>query len=106
MNLYDRLFTDPYPGEGGADPLDTLNPNSRETLTEAKLEPALADVELGQVVQFERLGYFAVDPDDTSVYHRTVGLRDEWANIQNVGPPRRSSPADRSVAAWERWSTA
>ncbi|MDH5521992.1 MAG: glutamate--tRNA ligase family protein, partial [Acidimicrobiia bacterium] len=82
VNLYDRLFTDPYPGEGGADPLDTLNPNSRETLTEAKLEPALADVELGQVVQFERLGYFAVDPDVTSVYHRTVGLRDEWANIQ------------------------
>ena len=40
------------------------------------------DVEPGQVVQFERLGYFAVDPDDTSIFHRTVGLRDEWANIQ------------------------
>ncbi|MDH3299047.1 MAG: glutamine--tRNA ligase/YqeY domain fusion protein [Acidimicrobiia bacterium] len=82
VNLYDRLFTDPYPGEGGADPLDSLNPLSCETLTEAKLEPALTEVEPGQVVQFERLGYFAVDPDDTSVFHRTVGLRDEWANIQ------------------------
>jgi glutaminyl-tRNA synthetase len=51
-------------------------------LTNAKVEPALADVTPGQVVQFERLGYFAVDPDDTGVFHRTVGLRDEWANIQ------------------------
>ncbi len=82
VNLYDRLFTDPYPGEGGTDPLDSLNPNSREALIDAKLEPALADAEPGQVVQFERLGYFAADPDDTSVFHRTVGLRDEWANIQ------------------------
>ncbi len=81
VNLYDRLFTDPHPGEGGTDPLDSLNSKSRETLVEAKLEPALADVEPGQVVQFERLGYFAVDPDDTSIFHRTVGLRDEWANI-------------------------
>ncbi len=82
INLYDRLFTDPHPGEGGSDPLESLNPASRETLTETKLEPALASVEAGQVVQFERLGYFAVDPDDTSLFHRTVGLRDEWANIQ------------------------
>jgi glutaminyl-tRNA synthetase len=82
VNLYDRLFTDPIPGDGGGDPLDCLNPKSRETLTETKLEPALAEVEAGQVVQFERLGYFAVDLDDPSVFHRTVGLRDEWANIQ------------------------
>ena len=45
-------------------------------------EPALADVAAGQVVQFERLGYFAADLDDPAVFHRTVGLRDEWANIQ------------------------
>ncbi|MGH1503513.1 MAG: glutamine--tRNA ligase/YqeY domain fusion protein [Acidimicrobiales bacterium] len=81
VHLYDRLFTDPFPGADGADPFDSLNPNARETVA-AKLEPVLADVEPGQVVQFERLGYFAVDPDDTSVFHRTVGLRDEWANIQ------------------------
>ncbi len=82
VNLYDRLFSSPNPGEDGSDPLEDLNPNSRETLTEVKLEPALAEVTAGQVVQFERLGYFAVDPDDTSTFHRTVGLRDEWANIQ------------------------
>ncbi|MEM7275463.1 MAG: glutamate--tRNA ligase family protein, partial [Actinomycetota bacterium] len=82
VNLYDRLFTDPHPGLDGTDPLATVNPASRETLTEAMVEPALADVTPGQVVQFERLGYFAVDQDDPGVFHRTVGLRDEWANIQ------------------------
>ena len=82
VHLYDRLFVDSHPGTDGADPMDALNPNSRETLVGAKLEPALADVEPGQVVQFERLGYFAADLDDASVFHRTVGLRDEWANIQ------------------------
>lgn len=82
VNLYDRLFTPADPQEGDVDPLENLNPSSREVLTDCKLEPALADVEPGQVVQFERLGYFAVDSDDTSVFHRTVGLRDEWANIQ------------------------
>ena len=82
VNLYDRLFTDPHPGADGADPLASLNARSRETLTAAMLEPALGDVAPGQIVQFERLGYFAVDLDDPAVFHRTVGLRDEWANIQ------------------------
>lgn len=82
VHLYDRLFGDEHPGAEGTDPLDSLNPNSRETRTDAKLEPALADAELGSVVQFERLGYFAVDPDEPRTFHRTVGLRDEWANIQ------------------------
>ncbi|MDW3177150.1 MAG: glutamine--tRNA ligase/YqeY domain fusion protein [Acidimicrobiia bacterium] len=82
VNLYDRLFTDAHPGSEGSDALSSLNPDSREQLTAAKLEPSLADVEPGQVVQFERLGYFAVDLDDATVFHRTVGLRDEWANIQ------------------------
>ncbi len=82
VNLYERLFVPGAPGEGGVDPLTNLNPNSRETLVGCKLEPALADVAPGQVVQFERLGYFAADLDDPEVFHRTVGLRDEWANIQ------------------------
>jgi len=87
VHLYNRLFTDPHPGSGDTDVFDSLNPDSRETV-QAKLEPALADVEPGQVVQFERLGYFAADNavaasgDDPLVFHRTVGLRDEWANIQ------------------------
>ena len=48
----------------------------------ALVEPALADAAPGEVVQLERLGYFALDPDEPMVLHRTVGLRDEWANIQ------------------------
>ena len=82
VHLYDRLFTDQHPGSGGSDPLESLNPDVRETLTGAKLEPILADTNPGQVVQFERLGYFAADLDDATVFHRTVGLRDEWSRIQ------------------------
>ncbi len=81
VHLYDRLFVSSHPGSDGSDPLESLNRNSKETCA-AKLEPALSDVEPGQVVQFERLGYFAADLDDASIFHRTVGLRDEWANIQ------------------------
>ncbi len=81
VHLYDRLFTDPHPGAGGTDPLASLNLESRDTRA-AKLEPALAETTPGEVVQFERLGYFAADLDTAAVFHRTVGLRDEWANIQ------------------------
>jgi len=82
--LYDRLFSDPVPGADGRDPLESYNPASRELIGAAKLEPALAEVPPGEVVQFERLGYFArdSDPDTQLLFHRTVGLRDEWANIQ------------------------
>ena len=84
--LYERLFTDEHPGSGGDDPLASLNPNSRE-VRRAKAEAAVADIAPGEVVQFERLGYFARDLDDDptalpTLFHRTVGLRDEWANIQ------------------------
>ncbi len=82
VRLYDRLFTEAHPGANDTDPLDQLNPNSRTVVHGAQLEPALADTELGQVVQFERLGYFAHDLDQSMVFHRTVGLRDEWARIQ------------------------
>jgi glutaminyl-tRNA synthetase len=80
--LYDRLFTAEVPGEATGDVFDDLNPASRELLTSCRVEPALADVEPGHVVQFERLGYFALDPDRPMYFHRTVGLRDEWAKIQ------------------------
>ena len=80
--LYDRLFTAEVPGEATGDPLDELNANSREVLSGCKVEAALDDVRPGQVVQFERLGYFAHDSRDHLLFHRTVGLRDEWANIQ------------------------
>jgi len=82
VSLYDRLFTAEVPGESTGDPLDDLNPASREVISGAKVEPALADVPPGEVVQFERLGYFAADPEQPMSFHRTVGLRDEWANIQ------------------------
>ncbi len=80
--LYDRLFTAQAPGEATGEPLDDLNPNSRELLTGCKVEPALRDATPGEVVQFERLGYFAADLDTPMLFHRTVGLRDEWAAIQ------------------------
>ncbi|MEM7287660.1 MAG: glutamine--tRNA ligase/YqeY domain fusion protein [Actinomycetota bacterium] len=80
--LYDRLFTAEHPGDETGDPLDDLNPASRELLTGAKVEPALAATPAGEVVQFERLGYFAADLATPMLFHRTVGLRDEWANIQ------------------------
>lgn len=81
VHRYERLFRSAHPGADGADPLEDVDPGSRTT-TAAKVEPALAEVGAGEVVQFERLGYFAADLDDPTVFHRTVGLRDEWANIQ------------------------
>ncbi|MCB0991745.1 MAG: glutamine--tRNA ligase, partial [Acidimicrobiales bacterium] len=80
--LYDRLFSAEVPGAETGDPLDDLNPDSVELLVGCKLEPALGQAEPGEVMQFERLGYFAHDPRTSMLFHRTVGLRDEWANIQ------------------------
>jgi len=79
--LYERLFTAAVPGDATGEALDDLNPNSRE-IVPAKAEAALAGAAPGEVVQFERLGYFAHDPDQALLFHRTVGLRDEWAAIQ------------------------
>ncbi|MFV0452912.1 MAG: glutamine--tRNA ligase, partial [Propioniciclava sp.] len=80
--LYDRLFTAEAPGEATGDPLDDLNPASRTLLEPCRVEAALANTAPGEVVQFERLGYFAADPERPMYFHRTVGLRDEWAAIQ------------------------
>ncbi len=81
VGLYDRLFTAEVPGERTGEPFDDLDRNSKEMLA-AKVEAALADTAPGEVVQFERLGYFALDPDEPMLFHRTVGLKDEWANVQ------------------------
>lgn len=78
---YDRLFSAPVPGEATGDAMDDLNPASR-TVVAGKAEGALAQTPPGEVVQFERLGYFAHDPREQLVFHRTVGLKDEWAAIQ------------------------
>ena len=80
--LYERLFSTEVPGEATGEPFDDLNPNSRQLLADCKVEPALAHVSPGSVVHFERLGYFAHDQQTPLLFHRTVGLRDEWANIQ------------------------
>ena len=82
--LYERLFAAEVPGERTGDPFDDLHPNSRE-IVQGKAEAALAEAAPGQVVQFERLGYFAHDHDQPSLFHRTVGLKDEWANVQKRG---------------------
>jgi glutaminyl-tRNA synthetase len=84
VRLYDRLFQSADPGEGGRDPLSDLNPQSLERLTACKVEPALADAAAGTRFQFERLGYFCVDPDSrpgAPVFNRTVTLKDTWAKI-------------------------
>jgi glutaminyl-tRNA synthetase len=80
--LYERLFTAEVPGDATGEVLDDVNPNSREMLTNCKVEASLNDTAPGEVVQFERLGYFAKDSNAPMLFHRTVGLRDEWANIQ------------------------
>ncbi len=84
IRLYNPLFTRPDPGAGG-DFFADLNPNSLETLTDARVEPALTEAAIGAPVQFERQGYFCLDPDarpDRLVFNRTVGLRDSWARMQ------------------------
>ncbi len=87
VRLYSPLFVVENPG-ATADFLSTLNPASLEVLTDCKLEPALANVAGGQVVQFERLGYFCTDPDgsaDTPIFNRTLGLRDSYAKVMAKG---------------------
>jgi glutaminyl-tRNA synthetase len=84
VRLYDRLFQSEDPAGGGRDPLSDLNPRSLEVLTHSKVEPALASATRGARFQFERQGYFCVDPDSTParpVFNRTVTLKDSWAKI-------------------------
>jgi glutaminyl-tRNA synthetase len=84
IRLYSHLFNRPDPGADG-DALADLNPQSLEVLTGALVEPALLDTPVGDAVQFERTGYFALDPDSRPgrpVFNRTVGLRDSWAKVQ------------------------
>ena len=85
--MYDNLFSKENPNDvpAGQDFTVNLNPNSLEVVTNAKLEPSLAAAKTGTRYQFERLGYFCVDPDATSarpVFNRTVALKDTWAKIE------------------------
>ena len=87
VRLYDHLFNreDPLDVEDGHDFMDYINPDSLEVLTSCRVEPTLADVPIGSRYQFERLGYFCVDPDSSPgklVFNRIVSLRDIWSKIQ------------------------
>jgi len=87
IRLYDRLFNHPTPdnSKDGQDYLAHLNPQSLLTLTQAYLEPNLSEASSGEAFQFEREGYFCIDPAKTSankmIVNRTITLRDTWAKI-------------------------
>jgi glutaminyl-tRNA synthetase len=87
VRIYENLFSkeDPSDVEEGKDVLDNLNPNSLEVLSHAKVEPSLANAVAGSRYQFERLGYFCVDPDSKPgklVFNRPVALKDAWAKVE------------------------
>src|SRR5262245_32936426 len=87
VRLYDRLFSveDPERTVEGKTFVDYLNPHSLEVLRGCRAEPSLAGTAPLSLVQFERIGYFCVDPDSRDgllVFNRTVSLRDTWAKIE------------------------
>jgi glutaminyl-tRNA synthetase len=87
VRLYENLFTkeDPNDVEEGADFMSNINRDSLEVLNSCRIEPSLAGAAPGSRYQFERIGYFCVDPDTTPeklVFNRTATLRDDWAKIQ------------------------
>jgi glutaminyl-tRNA synthetase len=87
VRLYETLFAKPDPSqtEPGQDVTANLNPNSLEIVSHAKVEPSLTEGASGSRYQFERLGYFCVDPDSRPgkpVFNRTVPLKDTWAKIE------------------------
>jgi len=89
VRLYDHLFTKPDPDdvEEGKDFKSSLDPNSLQTLTSCRVEPSLKAAKPQSRYQFERLGYFCVDPDSADgklVFNRTVSLVDTWAKIQKA----------------------
>ncbi len=88
VRLYDKLFTSPTPEDiEGGDFMADLNPDSLEVIESAWVEPGLAGAAPGSRYQFERLGYFCVDPDSTAnrlVFNRTVTLRDTWAKVMKA----------------------
>jgi glutaminyl-tRNA synthetase len=87
VRLFDYLFSRPDPGADG-DLFADLNPASETVLRGAFVEPSLAEVPVGETVQFERLGYFCPDADSTPgapVFNRTLTLKDAWAKVQAQG---------------------
>ena len=91
VRIYDHLFTEENPEQTmeGQDYKDLLNKTSLKVLTGCRVEPSIANTPVGSRFQFERQGYFCIDPDSTStqlVCNRTVSLRDTWAKIEKHDP--------------------
>jgi glutaminyl-tRNA synthetase len=85
VRLYDRLFKSENPEESG-NFLDDLNPDSLEVIDHAKVEPSVRGAQALAHYQFERMGYFNVDPDSSGerpVFNRTATLKDTWAKIRH-----------------------
>jgi glutaminyl-tRNA synthetase len=87
VRIYETLFSKENPDEidEGGDFTENLNPLSLEVIAQAKIEPSLVNAPVGSRYQFERLGYFCVDPDSKSgkpVFNRTVALKDTWAKVE------------------------
>ncbi|MBK9384160.1 MAG: glutamine--tRNA ligase/YqeY domain fusion protein [Planctomycetes bacterium] len=88
VRLYDHLFGVEFPEQGTDDFTTNLNPSSLEIVRDAKLEPSLAEAEIGVGYQFERQGYFCLDSGDADprakrfVFNRSVSLKDSWAKAQ------------------------
>jgi len=94
VRIYENLFTKENPSEveEGQDFTANLNPNSLEVIASAKLEPSLANAAVGSRYQFERLGYFCVDPESKAgklVFNRTVALKDTWAKVEKKQGTKR-----------------
>ena len=88
VHNYDRLFNVETPGSGDANFLDQINPDSKQVLSGARVEPALEGAAPGTRIQFERLGYYCVDTSSTGaplVFNRTITLRDTWAKSAPKG---------------------
>jgi glutaminyl-tRNA synthetase len=86
VRMYDQLFTVERPDDGELESI--INPKSLEVLENAYVEPALADAKVGDNIQFERTGYFCLDPDSTPskpVFNLTVNLKDTWAKMEKKG---------------------
>jgi glutaminyl-tRNA synthetase len=101
VRLYDNLFSNPDPGDvpEGQDFTANLNPASLEVVRDARLEPSLQKAAAGTRFQFERLGYFCVDPDSSParlVFNRTVALKDTWAKVEKKQSAVSSQPSAKA----------
>lgn len=86
VNMYDRLFTHPTPGEGVEDFLEHINPDSLQVIHNAKVDPGMANLPAGKTFQFLRHGYFCVDNGSTTdgpIFNKTVNLKDSWSKEKN-----------------------